>query len=221
MRDVSQGMALVSELIVFAGVIALASASPGPNVILVVNHSLSFGLARIAPTILGNISLLFLVAFAAALGVGAVLTSMPAAYDALRLVGAAYLAYLGLKALRGAWRSRGGAAVAGAAAPETRPLRRYLQAFLVSATNLGSVFFLAALLPNFLHHERPLLPQFVALFATLILVVGTVHFGYALFAAVAQSRLGARRLRSVVQAGSGIALLGFSATIFGSVLRRA
>jgi homoserine/homoserine lactone efflux protein len=208
----------LNELIVFAGVIALASVSPGPNVILVVNHTLSFGLPRIAPTILGNISLLFLVAMAAALGVSAVLMSMPAAYDALRVIGAAYLAYLGVKALRNAWRSAG--AVTGQPADAASPIRRYLQAFFVSATNLGSVFFLAALFPNFLHREQPLLPQFTALFATLIVVVGAVHFGYALFAAVVQSRLGARRLRSAVQTASGVALLGFSATIFGSVLPR-
>lgn len=210
----------MNELVVFAGVIALASVSPGPNVILVVNHTLSFGLLRIGPTILGNISLLFLVAVAAAAGVSAVLMSVPAAYDGLRVIGAAYLAYVGIKALRNAWRSRGGAVVADQPVDAAGPVRRYLQAFFVSATNLGSVFFLAALFPNFLHHEQPLLPQFAALFATLIVVVGTVHFGYALFAAAVQSRLGARRFRSAVQTASGFALLGFSAAIFGSVLRR-
>jgi threonine/homoserine/homoserine lactone efflux protein len=210
----------LNELVVFAGVIALASVSPGPNVILVVNHTLSFGLLRIGPTILGNISLLFLVAVAAAAGVSAVLMSVPAAYDGLRVIGAAYLAYVGIKALRNAWRSRGGAVVADQPVDAAGPVRRYLQAFLVSATNLGSVFFLAALFPNFLHHEQPLMPQFAGLFATLIIVVGTVHFGYALFAAAVQSRLGARRFRSAVQTASGFALLGFSAAIFGSVLRR-
>lgn len=210
----------MNELVVFAGVIALASVSPGPNVILVINHSLTFGLARIAPTILGNISLLFCVAMAAALGVSAVLASMPATYDALRLVGAAYLAYLGLKALRNVWQGRAGG-VAQAPAAEGSAHRRFLQAFLVSATNLSSVFFLAALFPNFLHHDRPLPGQFVMLFATLILVVGTVHFGYALFAALLQSRIGARRFRSAVQLVSGVALLGFGATIFAGVVRRA
>lgn len=210
----------MNELIVFAGVIALASVSPGPNVILVVNHTLSFGLPRIAPTILGNISLLFLVAVAAALGVSAVLMSMPAAYDALRTIGAAYLAYLGIKAVRNAWRSRGGGAVGARPSDSAGPVRRYLQAFFISATNLGSVFFLAALFPNFLHHDQPLLPQFAALFATLVVVVGAVHFCYALFAAAVQSRFGARSFRSAVQAASGFALLSFSAAIFGSVLRR-
>ncbi len=205
----------------FAGVIALVSVSPGPNVILVVNHTLSFGLPRIAPTILGNISLLFLVAMAAALGVNAVLMSMPSAYDALRIVGAAYLAYLGSKAVRNAWRSRGDAVVGGQPADAAGPVRRFLQAFFVSATNLGSVFFLAALFPNFLHHDQPLLPQFAALFATLIVVVGVVHLGYALFAAVVQSRLGVRRFRIAVQTASGLALLGFGAAIVGGVLRRA
>jgi threonine/homoserine/homoserine lactone efflux protein len=87
-------------MIAFAGVIALASVSPGPNVILVVDHSLSFGIGRIAPTIFGNISLLFLVALAAALGVSALLPGVPGLYDTLRLTGAAYLVFPGLKALR-------------------------------------------------------------------------------------------------------------------------
>jgi homoserine/homoserine lactone efflux protein len=210
----------VQELIVFAGVIALASVSPGPNVVLVINHSLTFGLRRIAPTILGNISLLFLVALAAALGVSALLMSLPGLYDGLRLVGAAYLAWLGAKALVNAWRMRG-TALADAPAPEVSAGRRYLQAFFVSATNLSSVFFLAALFPNFLHHDRPLLPQFVLLFTTLILVVGTVHTGYAVFAALVQSKLGIGRFKKAVQVASGAALLTFSGLIASSVLRRA
>jgi homoserine/homoserine lactone efflux protein len=209
----------VQELVVFAGVIALASVSPGPNVVLVINHSLTFGLRRIAPTILGNISLLFLVAMAAALGVSALLVSLPGLYDGLRLVGAAYLAWLGGKALIAAWRSRG-AVVAEAPVPEVSAQRRYLQAFFVSATNVSSVFFLAALFPNFLHHDRPLLPQFAVLFATLILVVGTVHTGYAVVAALMQSRLGIGRFRRMVQVASGAALLAFSGMIASSVLRR-
>ncbi len=210
----------MQELVVFAGVIALASVSPGPNVILVMNHSLTFGLRRIAPTILGNISLLFLVALAAALGVSALLMSLPGLYDGLRLVGAAYLAWLGAKALVNAWRSRG-TAMAEAPAPEVSARRRYLQAFLISATNLSSVFFLAALFPNFLHDDRPLLPQFVLLFATLILVVGTVHTGYAVVAAFMQSKLGVGRFKKAVQVASGAALLAFSGMIASSVLRRA
>lgn len=210
----------MSELIVFAGVIALASVSPGPNVVLVINHSLTFGLRRIAPTILGNISLLFLVALCAALGVSALLMSLPGLYDGLRLIGAAYLAWVGIKALVNAWRLRG-AAVAEAPVPEVSARRRYLQAFFVSATNLSSVFFLAALFPNFLHHDRPLLPQFVVLFATLIVVVGSVHTGYAVVAALMQSKLGIGRFKRAVQVASGAALLAFSGMIASSVLRRA
>ena len=209
----------MNELVVFAGVIALASVSPGPNVILVVDHSLSFGLRRIAPTILGNISLLFLVALAAALGVSALLLSVPAIYDVLRLAGAGYLIYLGLKALRRAWVSNGDVSV-GAPAAAASGLRRYLQAFFVSATNLQSVFFLAALFPNFVHRDQPLGPQFVVLFSVLILVVGGVHFGYALAASFLQGRIGDRRFKRVTQVGSGVAMVGFGATMAVSVLRR-
>jgi len=219
MRDLSKSLAAVNELLVFAGVIALASVSPGPNVVLVVDHSLSFGVRRVAPTILGNISLLFLVALAAALGVAALLLTMPGLYDGLRLAGAAYLVFLGVRALRNAWRLRSDAVV-GAPAAEVSALRRYLQAFFVSATNLQSVFFLAALFPNFVHHDQPLAPQFCVLFSVLILVVGSVHFAYALSAAAIQSRVGDRRFRRSVQAVSGVAMLGFGTAIAASVLRR-
>lgn len=207
------------SLIAFAGVIAVASVSPGPNTILVVNHSLAFGLRRIAPTILGNISFLFLVALAAALGVGALVKSAPLAFDALRLIGAGYLAYLGLKALRAAWATKGGLAVAATVA-EVPALARYRQAFLMSATNIQSILFLSALFPQFLDHTTPLASQFMLLFSTLILVVGSVHFGYALFAAVLKARMATGRFRAGFKALSGIAFLGFSAAILTSVLRR-
>lgn len=140
-------------------------------------------------------------------------------YDGLRLAGAAYLVFLGMRALRNAWRLRGDAVI-GAPAAEVSALRRYLQAFFVSATNLQSVFFLAALFPNFVHHDQPLAPQFCVLFSVLILVVGSVHFAYALSAAMIQSRVGDRRFRRSVQAVSGVAMLGFGTAIAASVLRR-
>jgi threonine/homoserine/homoserine lactone efflux protein len=209
----------MNELIAFAGVIALASVSPGPNVVLVVDHSLSFGVGRIAPTILGNISLLFLVALAAALGVSALLLGMPALYDTLRLAGATYLVLLGLKALRRALRSGAEASVDAPAAAASAG-RRYLQALFVSATNLQSVFFLAALFPSFVHRDQPLAPQFAILFSVLILVVGCVHFAYALAASAIQGRLGDRRFRRATQVGSGVALAGFGVAMAASVWRR-
>lgn len=207
------------SLIAFAGVVAVASASPGPNVLLVVNHSLTFGLPRIAPTILGNMTCLFLVALAAALGVGTLVKSAPLAFDALRLIGAGYLAYLGLKALRAAWTARGGLAVAETAA-NVPALARYRQAFLMSATNIQSILFLSALFSQFLDHEVPLAGQFALLFSVLILVVGSTHFGYALFAAALKSRLTQGRIHAGFKALTGIAFLGFGTAILSSVLRR-
>ncbi|MFD2264973.1 LysE family translocator [Lacibacterium aquatile] len=209
---------MTANLIAFAGVIALASASPGPNVILVVDHSLAVGLKRIAPTILGNISFLFLIALAAALGVGALIKAAPVAFDALRLAGAAYLAYLGIKALRAAF--SGQAALSGGAGASDAALTRYRQAFLMSATNIQSILFLSALFPQFIDHGEPLTGQFLLLFSTLILVVGSVHLSYALCAAVVRRHLGDGRFRAGIKALSGIAFIGFSAAILTSVLRR-
>jgi len=96
--------------------------------------------------------------------------------------------------------------------------RRFVQAFLVSATNIQSVFFLATLFPNFLNEDWPIWPQFVVLFATLMHVIATVHVGYAGLAALLQSKFGVDGFRKVVQAASGVALLAFAWMIVASVL---
>jgi threonine/homoserine/homoserine lactone efflux protein len=214
----SVGQAQLLNILLFASVVGLSALSPGPNVILVINHSLTFGFWRIAPTILGNLSLQFLVALSAVLGASALLAKSPILYDALRLLGAAYLAWLGVRALLAAWRTLASNFEA-VPVPNVSAGRRYAQAFFVSATNLQSVFFLATLFPNFLDDDWPVLPQFIVLFATLIHVIGTVHLGYAALASLLQAKLGVDRFRQIVQVASGAALLAFSWMIVVSVMR--
>ncbi|WP_027169048.1 LysE family translocator [Mesorhizobium sp. WSM3224] len=75
----------------------VTSITPGPNNLMLLASGVNFGIARTVPHMLG-ISIGFLVLLlAVGLGLGAVLTAVPALHTALKIAGAAYLLYLAWK----------------------------------------------------------------------------------------------------------------------------
>ena len=190
----------------------VATVSPGPNVLIVMMHSLRFGWRRALWTVAGNLACLFLVALLAAMGIGALLQAQPVLYAVLKTTGALYLIWMGLRILRqsfaGGDRADPFGDVEVAAVPPS-PLTLMRQAFLVSLSNPKSVLFLSAIFPQFLDHDAPLAPQFAALFATLLLIVLVVHGAYAFAAASLRHRIvrpRARRWLARVTGGSFMTL---------------
>ena len=102
------------EPLVFLGVITLLTITPGADMAMV-SRSVFMGGRRAAfATTLGIAAGCMIWALASAAGVAAVLAASETAYDALRLVGAAYLVWLGVQSLLAAWRGYAGEAGAGA-----------------------------------------------------------------------------------------------------------
>jgi threonine/homoserine/homoserine lactone efflux protein len=116
-----------------------------------------------------------------AAGVGALLHSFPAVFDALRYLGAAYLAYLGYNL----WRAGvpKGDAPDQAALPET-PQRSagsyYRQGLAVAASNPKAIVFAAAFFPQFIHADRPAGLQFAVLLITFTVIEVSWYLIYAL-----------------------------------------
>jgi threonine/homoserine/homoserine lactone efflux protein len=92
----------------------------------------------------------------AGLGLGALVARHPAAFDAIRWAGVAYLLWLAWKILRA---SNG---TAGSVAP-VRPARAFSAAMMVNLSNPKVILFVLALLPQFTDPARPVLPQFLIL----------------------------------------------------------
>lgn len=74
--------------------------SPGPNVLLVLKNSIQFGWKSAFITIFGNLTCQFLIVCLVALGVGALLQTLPVWFVVMKILGGSYLIYLGIKALR-------------------------------------------------------------------------------------------------------------------------
>ncbi|MGV7206862.1 LysE family translocator [Oxalobacteraceae bacterium A2-2] len=128
----------------------LITASPGPDNLMVLSvgmsrgrrHGMAFGLG----CALGCLSHTLL----AALGVGALIKASPLAFGALKVAGGVYLIWLGWGALR----SRGGARVQGAAAPDESLGRLFRKGLVANAINPKVVLFFLSFLPQFVSAAR-------------------------------------------------------------------
>ena len=142
---------------------------PGPSVMFVVARALSYGRKAAVLTVLGNTVGEYLQVIAVAFGIGAVAERSVAALTALKLVGAAYLVYLGVRTIRER------RSLITMLQPGQMPShgRFFLQGLVVGATNPKTVVFLAAILPLFVNRTAGDLPA-------QILVLGAVFSAIAL-----------------------------------------
>ena len=191
--------------------------TPGPNVLLVVRNALRHGPAAMGATLLGNLSAQLLVVTGVALGVGALLVAMPTAFLALKIIGAGYLIYLGIRQLLG----RHPGASTGGVMPAASPVASWRiagEAFLVSISNPKSMIFLCAFLPQFLQADRSVMGQFIIMYLTIAAVVVSVHALYCYTAFRFSKHLSAaywvsliKRLTGALFIGLGVRLLAVRA----------
>jgi threonine/homoserine/homoserine lactone efflux protein len=146
------------HLALFALAAVIMNAAPGPSNLYVLSRSLaqgrSAGLVSAFGLALGN---LFHVALAV-MGLAALLRYAPGLYDAVRLIGASYLVYLGLRMVQERPAET-------ATVPPGRPLGRVLlDAALVEMLNPKTALFFLAFLPQFVEPARgPAALQFLLL----------------------------------------------------------
>lgn len=200
-----------STWLLFLGVSLLTTLSPGPGVLLAVSNSVSQGWARTMLSSLGNGLGIVLVSSAAMAGLGAALAASALLFAALKLVGAGYLIFLGIKQ----WRSRVNvfataerhATLAQRSAPSL-----LMQGLLVALTNPKSILFFTALFPQFIQTDTPVLPQFMLLTATFVACALLSHGLYAGLAGHVGGFFSTRRRVTWFNRGSGSAfvLLGLS-----------
>ena len=168
--------------LLYLATVGVISAIPGPNMLLVMSHGARHGLRRSTATMAGCLSALLLMMGISAAGLGALLQAWPAVFDTLRLIGAAYLVWLGVRTWRGA-RQAGGhfaqAAAEGAAPPPRSAWGLYRNGFAVASSNPKAILFAAALLPQFIDPQARALPQFGALLGSFAVIEVSWYLVYA------------------------------------------
>ncbi|MDO9158528.1 MAG: LysE family translocator [Burkholderiaceae bacterium] len=205
----------------FVGMTFVVSATPGPNMLYVMSLSARLGVRTAVSAMAGCMTALLAMMTLSAAGLGALLQSFPAVFDALRLAGAAYLAYLGVKCWRTPVQGPDDLPAVGAEkhlplppkAQQLVPSRWavYRQGFLVAASNPKAILFAAAFFPQFIHADLPKLPQFAVLLATFTVIEVGWYFVYAVSGKQLSVYLQRAAIMRLFNRVTGGAFVGFAA----------
>jgi threonine/homoserine/homoserine lactone efflux protein len=200
----------LSSLVAFAAVSFAIIIIPGPSVMFVVGRALSLGRRAALVTVAGNALGFYVQVVLVAIGLGVVVESSVAVFTAIKLLGAAYLVWLGAQAIihRRA-NAELSTAVEGTGVISThRSL--FVDGFVVGVANPKTIVFFAAILPQFVQAGgAPAGVQMLALgviFAVIALASDSV-WGLAAGTARTWFVRSPRRLETVGAVG-GIAIVG-------------
>jgi len=156
------------------------SISPGPGAVAVMSASLNHGFARGYFATFGLVLGMWTQLVVVAAGLGAVIATSALAFAVVKWLGVAYLVWLGVRQWRAPARPM--TIAAGTAAPTTRR-RIVAEAWLLNAVNPKGTAFMLAVVPQFLTPGEPLVPQYLAIGATIAFTDLVVNAGYAALAA--------------------------------------
>ncbi|WP_189299093.1 LysE family translocator [Streptomyces cinerochromogenes] len=200
------------RLAAFSALSFLLIVVPGPSVLFVVGRALAHGRRAALTTVVGNTLGAYVLVVAVALGIGSVVERSVLVFTALKLAGAAYLVYLGVRA----WRQRGSLRAAVAeSGPARGGLRTLGEGFAVGVANPKTMVFFAAVLPQFVDREQGHVPAQMLLLGLVFNAVAVVSDGaWGLAASAARDWFARspRRLSAVGGAG-GLTMIGLGVTV--------
>ncbi|WP_297081439.1 LysE family translocator [uncultured Demequina sp.] len=202
-------------LLAFVALSFVVIVIPGPSVLFIVGRALQHGRREALLSVIGNAGGEVVHAVLVAVGIGAIIAASATAFTVLKIVGGAYLVYLGIQAIR---HRRDGLDVgADAGVAPAAPSRRVLaESFVVGVTNPKTLVFVAAVLPQFVDPERgPAWAQILVLGLVFAVIAIISDGAYALLASGARTWFarsprriaGVRAAGGTMMAALGVALL--------------
>ncbi|MCE7004946.1 LysE family translocator [Kibdelosporangium philippinense] len=199
------------QMLAFMGVVLLAAMAPGPDFILVTRHGAVSGRRAGVAAGLGIASGVFVWAVVAAFGVASLLAASAIAFTIVKLIGAVYLAYLGIKALIGVWR-HGKQATAEVKLATVRPLVAFRQGLVTNLLNPKCAALFVALMPQFLSNH-PHTGETLLLSGLAVLVTGVWFSVLANLVGLLKRFFTSPRVRRVLDTVTGTILVAFGIKI--------
>jgi threonine/homoserine/homoserine lactone efflux protein len=156
----------------YLAAVAVLVLSPGPTMLMCMTTALNSGRASGVASAAGSISAVMGVMTLSALGLGALLAASELAFTVVKVIGALYLMWLGVKTFFGKAEA---IEIGKPAAPIGQRMRAYYaRGFLVGSSNPKALLFFTAFFPQFLNPAEPLLPQYGILALTFVAFEATV-----------------------------------------------
>lgn len=200
-----------TTLLAFAGVSLLLAVTPGPDMAVVTKNALAHGRRGVVLTTSGIGLALVIWVGATAVGLSALLRTSGEVLLILKIAGAAYLAYLGIRTLLES-RQRPGDLLA--TAPPAAPAHAvFRQGFLSAISNPKLGVFFVTFLPQFVVPGQAVLPRLLELGVTFAVIGWVWMNAYGFFVTRLRDVITAPRVRQWMQRVTGVVLLGFGARL--------
>jgi len=193
-------------------IVVLIVLAPGPDTMVMLKNSLSGGFRGGLLASLGIVTGNALQGSAAALGLGVVIAKSQPVFLTLKWVGAAYLVFLGVQALRFAWRGDY-EAMAEVRRGKASAFRRFREGFLSNITNPKVLVLYLSILPQFLDPGRTTTWDALVLAYTVAVIGGLWLLALLFFVHRVRAWLKRRRVRRTLDGVTGTALIGFGAAL--------
>jgi threonine/homoserine/homoserine lactone efflux protein len=186
---------------------------PGPSVLFVVSRGVALGRRAALATVVGNVTGLLFQLVLVVVGLGSILASSQTVFTVLKLTGACYLVFLGIRSIRDRKQLAGALNPAGVAPRSLTTILR--EGFFVGATNPKGLIIFTAVLPQFIDRSmgQPRL-QLLTMGLICALIAVLSDGSWALASGTAREWLGKspRRLE-MLSAGGGVTLIGLGVAL--------
>ena len=201
----------MENYLIYLGVAAATILLPGPAVMLTLNNAMQRGLIKTLAGVFGVALAILLVAIISASSLGIVLATSAFAFNVVKIAGAVYLIYLGVKMFRSKAKTN-----AHVAAQQNSLLRCFMEGFFISISNPKAVIFFMSIFPQFINLNEAYAPQFILLSLTFSCLVIVIHTVYALGATYAKSKLASEKGSAILNKVSGGVFVGFGVGLAAS-----
>lgn len=198
----------IESWLIFCSIAFIATITPGPAILLVTTHSISYGTKPSIATMLGNITGLFIMSLLSVMGLSAILLHSAMIFFLVKILGAGYLIYLGLKL----WRQ--GFGLDKLESHPVEPMVRrpklsklYANGLFVALSNPKAIAFTTALFPQFILPDKSMPLQFLVLIVTFMFLSFVCLLAYAIMVAETKNRSASIKLPGVMSKVFGSAFV--------------
>jgi len=195
----------MDNFLLYVLISAITIASPGPGVILTLSNTIRYNFMTAFSGILGIAIGMVMVSLISVTSLGILLATSATAFTIMKLIGAIYLIYLGIKL----WRTSTLAFDLNKQGSEQSLLKHFVEGLTITLINPKPIFFFMSLFPQFIDLSKNYTLQFMYLTLTFCGLIIIIHTFYALFAHIARQWLSSSKGRKNMNRASGSAFILF------------
>jgi len=189
-------------------ILFIATMTPGPNMLLAINHGVNHGLVRTIYSGLGNLAGNLLMAFVSILGLGAVLAASGLIFNMIKWIGVIYLVFIGLIIIFQPIKAE----ITNENDDKFRSYkskrRLFLDGFIIAIGNPKGILFFSALFPQFINVKHSSISGFMIIFITLGIVAFGCYMLYAIFGVRLKGLFQRHAFRKIFNRITGSILIG-------------